>query len=171
MDKEDVIEILKIALNWYRGDDTIYAFEAQQAFNYFEDVIDYIKSEINLSEILKWEQDVEYMDPETAKIYKISDNNLYKKVHGKWIQCYDILFTDNNIDKVQKFSNIQVPRYYWKIPLINNGYFNYCQKEDICICGGKRPTIDYQTIFTEAEIKEIERKHNVDLSFLQKKTY
>lgn len=45
MDKEDVIEILKIALNWYRGDDTIYAFQAKQAFNYFEDVIDYIKSE------------------------------------------------------------------------------------------------------------------------------
>jgi len=52
--------------------------------------------------------------------------------------------------------------------LINDGYFNHCQKEDICICGGKRPTIDYQTIFTEAEIREIERKYNVDLSFLEK---
>jgi len=53
-------------------------------------VIDYIKSEINLSEILKWEQDVEYMDPETAKIYKISDNNLYKKymVNGFNVMTY-----------------------------------------------------------------------------------
>ena len=104
MDKHEAIEILKTALEWYQGDDTVNAFQAKQAFNYFEDVIDYIKDE----------------------------------------------------------------KYYWRVPLIDDGYLNYSMEDNTYICASKRNSENYQTIFTESEIRNIERRHNVDLSFLQK---
>ena len=173
MNKEDIIEVFNDKentniLKWYEGDDTVKAFSAQRAFNYFEDIIEYLNNEVNLCEILKWEEDVEYIHPKTDEIYKISDNNLYKEVDDKWVECYDILFTDHHIDKLRKFNKYEHEKYYWKFPLIDEGYFNYCIDEDIYICSDNTNTLDYQTIFTEDEIKEIERKHNVDLSFLQK---
>ena len=104
MDKHDAIEILKTALKWYQRDDTVNVYQAKQAFNYFEDIIDYIKNE----------------------------------------------------------------KYYWKFPLVDDQYLNYSIEDDTYICSTKYRSQGFETIFTEAEIKDIERRHNVDLSFLQK---
>lgn len=168
MSKEEIIEILKIALKWYEGNDTVNAFQANRGFNYFDDIIDYLNNEINLSQILKWKEDTEYIHPKTDEIYKISNNNLYKEVDDEWVECYDILFTDHHISKLRKFNKYENEGYYWKFPLINEGYFKYMKDADIYICASKRNDENFQTIFTEDEIKEIERKHNVDLSFLEK---
>lgn len=168
MTREDIIEILKMTLKWYEGNDTVNAFQANRGFNYFDDIIDYLNNEINLSQILKWEEDTEYIHPKTDEIYKISNNNLYKEVDDEWVQCYDILFTDHHIDKLTKFNKYQDEGYYWKFPLIHEGYLNYCIDEDIYKCSTKDNITNFRTIFTEDEIKHIEREHNVDLSFLQK---
>ena len=84
MSKEEIIEILKMTLKWYEGNDTVNAFQANRGFNYFDDIIDYLNNEINLSQILKWEEDTEYIHPKTDEIYKISNNNLYKEVDDEW---------------------------------------------------------------------------------------
>lgn len=168
MTREDIIEILNVVSSSYQGNDSITNSQLISAINYFDGIIDYLNNEIDLCQILKWEEDVEYIHPKTDEIYKISNNNLYKEVDDEWVECYDILFTDHHIDKLRKFNKYQHERYYWKFPLVDKGYFNYCINEDVYICSSKRQTLEYQTIFTEDEIKEIEREHNVDLSFLQK---
>lgn len=168
MNKEDIIEILKVVSSRYQGDDSITNSQLISAINYFDNIIDYLKNEINLCEILKWEEDVEYIHPKTDEIYKISNNNLYKEVDDEWVECYHILFTDHHIDKLRKFNKYENEGYYWKFPLVDEGYLNYTKDDGNYICSDNTNTLDYQTIFTEDEIKEIERKHNVDLSFLEK---
>lgn len=63
---------------------------------------------------------------------------------------------------------IKDEKYHWRIPLIDDGYLNYSIEDNTYICASKRNSENYQTIFTESEIRNIERRHNVDLSFLQK---
>lgn len=75
-------------------------------------LIEYLKHEIDLKQILKWEEGVEYIYPKTDEIYKISNNNLYKEVDDKWVECYDILFTDHHIDKLGNFHKYKDAKYY-----------------------------------------------------------
>lgn len=124
MNKEDIIEILNVVSSRYQGNDNITNIQLISAINYFDGIIDYLNNEINLNEILKWEEDVEYIHPKTDEIYKISNNNLYKEVDDEWVECYDILFTDHHIDKLRKFNKYEHEKYYWKFPLIDKGYLN-----------------------------------------------
>lgn len=63
---------------------------------------------------------------------------------------------------------IKNEKFYWRIPLVDDQYLNYSIEDDTYICSTKHRSQGFETIFTEAEIKDIERRHNVDLSFLQK---
>lgn len=63
---------------------------------------------------------------------------------------------------------IKNEKYYWKFPLVDDQYLNYSIEDDTYICSTKYGSPGFETIFTEAEIEDIERRHNVDLSFLQK---
>lgn len=112
MTREDMIEILNVVSSSYQGDDSITNSQLISAINYFDDIIDYLNNEINLNEILKWEEDVEYIHPKTDEIYKISNNNLYKEIDDEWVECYDILFTDHHIDKLRKFNKYEHEKYY-----------------------------------------------------------
>lgn len=161
MNRQEALEKLENYFYWsYDNEEYDEETEQKQKQN-LEDIIEYLKQPIILTDFLGWEENVEYNC--RGERYKMMDNKLYcfDDRYNEWVTSF---FYEEFIE-FQQAKKIQPEKYYLRLKkeyckfyrIVNNlVYLNFDAELNTFFLAGSKKYKYYQTQFTKEEIEEIE---------------
>lgn len=162
MNRQEALKKLQKYYDWnYDVEEYSEEYKEEQQQN-IEDIIEYLKQPISLTDFLGWEEDVAYNV--LGGRYKMVDNKLYwfDERFNKWyLSDHKDNFTD-----FQQAKKIQPKKYYLRLKkkyrkfyrIMNNLiYLNYNRVTNKLFLLDLKLYKEYQTQFTAEEIEEIKK--------------
>lgn len=152
----------------------IYDKVEQEQQQNIEDVIEYLKKPINLTDFLEIEEGVIYTDG--TAYYKIQNNSIFHKTKGKIEQVWTLSGYNDHLNFYNKFRELEKVEEKRFNLILQKGYIKLFDLQDnekyltMAIDDGdvfhskySTDNSKYQAQFTLEEIEEIKKKYDIDL--------
>lgn len=82
-----------------------------------------------------------------------------------------MIFDIERITNLQTATKVEIgPKFYLQLPILDKdeSYLNYDKDKNCIIFADSGNVSNFQTIFTEDEVKKLEEKYDTDLSYLKR---
>lgn len=164
--KQEVIKELERLHEWFRNQDVDCKFKDEELYlNTLNLLREYLLNPISLADFLGWKEKEIYQKGDYQ--YQVRNNKLYRT--SLEIEDWRIM-VDANVFVALQTANKLESKFYLHYPMLeeSRSYLNYNKDAGNFVFSTYTTIKPYQTIFTEADVKKLEKKYNIDLSYLKR---